>query len=153
MNNMNNMNNMSSILESLVNKEVNESSRFDSVFADIYRGTFTTKDIDFKGKKELQGTVIDTISSDVEFNNFVKYMYMDKEGFTSKITNMYIECKSSSEFTFNIMFDTNDDVDSFVSALSNTKGFANQYMDDSVVFVKKRVKVGADRVSVVFKLK
>ena len=147
------MNNMSSILESLVNKEVNESSRFDSVFADIYRGTFTTKDIDFKGKKELQGTVIDTISSDVEFNNFVKYMYMDKEGFTSKITNMYIECKSSSEFTFNIMFDTNDDVDSFVSALSNTKGFANQYMDDSVVFVKKRVKVGADRVSVVFKLK
>lgn len=69
---------MSSILESLVNKEVNESSRFDSVFADIYRGTFTTKDIDFKGKKELQGTVIDTISSDVEFNNFVKYMYMDK---------------------------------------------------------------------------
>lgn len=144
---------MSSILESLVNKEVNESSRFDSVFADIYRGTFTTKDIDFKGKKELQGTVIDTISSDVEFNNFVKYMYMDKEGFTSKITNMYIECKSSSEFTFNIMFDTNDDVDSFVSALSNTKGFANQYMDDSVAFVKKRVKVGADRVSVVFKLK
>lgn len=150
---MSNMNNMSSILESLVNKEVNESSRFDSVFADIYRGTFTTKDIDFKGKKELQGTVIDTISSDVEFNNFVKYMYMDKEGFTSKITNMYIECKSSSEFTFNIMFDTNDDVDSFVSALSNTKGFANQYMDDSVAFVKKRVKVGADRVSVVFKLK
>ena len=150
---MNNMNNMSSILESLVNKEVNESSRFDSVFADIYRGTFTTKDIDFKGKKELQGTVIDTISSDVEFNNFVKYMYMDKEGFTSKITNMYIECKSSSEFTFNIMFDTNDDVDSFVSALSNTKGFVNQYMDDSVAFVKKRVKVGADRVSVVFKLK
>jgi len=150
---MNNMNNMSSILESLVNKEVNESSRFDSVFADIYRGTFTTKDIDFKGKKELQGTVIDTISSDVEFNNFVKYMYMDKDGFTSKITNMYIECKSSSEFTFNIMFDTNDDVDSFVSALSNTKGFANQYMDDSVAFVKKRVKVGADRVSVVFKLK
>ena len=149
---MSNMNNMSSILESLVNKEVNESSRFDSVFADIYRGTFTTKDIDFKGKKELQGTVIDTISSDVEFNNFVKYMYMDKEGFTSKITNMYIECKSSSEFTFNIMFDTNDDVDSFVSALSNTKGFANQYMDDSVAFVKKRVKVGADRVSVVFKL-
>lgn len=144
---------MSSILESLVNKEVNESSRFDSVFADIYRGTFTTKDIDFKGKKELQGTVIDTISSDVEFINFVKYMYMDKEGFTSKITNMYIECKSSSEFTFNIMFDTNDDVDSFVSALSNTKGFANQYMDDSVAFVKKRVKVGADRVSVVFKLK
>lgn len=144
---------MSSILESLVNKEVNESSRFDSVFADIYRGSFTTKDIDFKGKKELQGTVIDTISSDVEFNNFVKYMYMDKEGFTSKITNMYIECKSSSEFTFNIMFDTNDDVDSFVSALSNTKGFANQYMDDSVAFVKKRVKVGADRVSVVFKLK
>ena len=153
MNNMNNMNNMSSILESLVNKEVNESSRFDSVFADIYRGTFTTKDIDFKGKKELQCTVIDTISSDVEFNNFVKYMYMDKEGFTSKITNMYIECKSSSEFTFNIMFDTNDDVDSFVSALSNTKGFANQYMDDSVSFVKKRVKVGADRVSIVFKLK
>ena len=150
---MSNMNNMSSILESLVNKEVNESSRFDSVFADIYRGSFTTKDIDFKGKKELQGTVIDTISSDVEFNNFVKYMYMDKEGFTSKITNMYIECKSSSEFTFNIMFDTNDDVDSFVSALSNTKGFANQYMDDSVAFVKKRVKVGADRVSVVFKLK
>lgn len=150
---MSNMNNMSSILESLVNKEVNESSRFDSVFADIYRGTFTTKDIDFKGKKELQGTVIDTISSDVEFNNFVKYMYMDKEGFTSKITNMYIECKSSSEFTFNIMFDTNDDVDSFVSVLSNTKGFANQYMDDSVAFVKKRVKVGADRVSVVFKLK
>lgn len=150
---MNNMNNMSSILESLVNKEVNESSRFDSVFADIYRGTFTTKDIDFKGKKELQGTVIDTISSDVEFNNFVKYMYMDKEGFTSKITNIYIECKSSSEFTFNIMFDTNDDVDSFVSALSNTKGFANQYMDDSVSFVKKRVKVGADRVSIVFKLK
>lgn len=150
---MNNMNNMSSILESLVNKEVNESSRFDSVFADIYRGTFTTKDIDFKGKKELQGTVIDTISSDVEFNNFVKYMYMDKEGFTSKITNMYIECKSSSEFTFNIMFDTNDDVDSFVSALSNTKGFANQYMDDSVSFVKKRVKVDADRVSIVFKLK
>lgn len=150
---MNNMNNMSSILESLVNKEVNESSRFDSVFADIYRGTFTTKDIDFKGKKELQGTVIDTISSDVEFNNFVKYMYMDKEGFTSKITNMYIECKSSSEFTFNIMFDTNDDVDSFVSALSNTKGFANQYMDDSVSFVKKRVKLGADRVSIVFKLK
>ena len=150
---MSNMNNMSSILESLVNKEVNESSRFDSVFADIYRGTFTTKDIDFKGKKELQGTVIDTISSDVEFNNFVKYMYMGKEGFTSKITNMYIECKSSSEFTFNIMFDTNDDVDSFVSALSNTKGFANQYMDDSVAFVKKRVKVGADRVSVVFKLK
>lgn len=147
------MNNMSSILESLVNKEVNESSRFDSVFADIYRGTFTTKDIDFKGKKELQGTVIDTISSDVEFNNFVKYMYMDKDGFTSKITNMYIECKSSSEFTFNIVFDTNDDVDSFVSALSNTKGFANQYMDDSVAFVKKRVKVGADRVSVVFKLK
>ena len=144
---------MSSILESLVNKEVNESSRFDSVFADIYRGTFTTKDIDFKGKKELQGTVIDTISSDVEFNNFVKYMYMDKEGFTSKITNMYIECKSSSEFTFNIMFDTNDDVDSFVSALSNTKGFANQYMDDSVSFVKKRVKLGADRVSIVFKLK
>lgn len=143
---------MSSILESLVNKEVNESSRFDSVFADIYRGTFTTKDIDFKGKKELQGTVIDTISSDVEFNNFVKYMYMDKEGFTSKITNMYIECKSSSEFTFNIMFDTND-VDSFVSALSNTKGFANQYMDDSVAFVKKRVKVGADRVSIVFKLR
>lgn len=150
---MSNMNNMSSILESLVNKEVNESSRFDSVFADIYRGTFTTKDIDFKGKKELQGTVIDTISSDVEFNNFVKYMYMDKEGFTSKITKMSIECKSSSEFTFNIMFDTNDDVDSFVSALSNTKGFANQYMDDSVAFVKKRVKVGADRVSVVFKLK
>lgn len=147
------MNNMSSILESLVNKEVNESSRFDSVFADIYRGTFTTKDIDFKGKKELQGTVIDTISSDVEFNNFVKYMYMDKEGFTSKITNMYIECKSSSEFTFNIVFDTNDDVDSFVSALSNTKGFANQYMDDSVAFVKKRVKVGADRVSIVFKLR
>lgn len=147
------MNNMSSILESLVNKEVNESSRFDSVFADIYRGTFTTKDIDFKGKKELQGTVIDTISSDVEFINFVKYMYMDKDGFTSKITKMYIECKSSSEFTFNIMFDTNDDVDSFVSALSNTKGFANQYMDDSVSFVKKRVKVGADRVSVVFKLK
>lgn len=144
---------MSSILESLVNKEVNESSRFDSVFADIYRGTFTTKDIDFKGKKELQGTVIDTISSDVEFINFVKYMYMDKDGFTSKITKMYIECKSSSEFTFNIMFDTNDDVDSFVSALSNTKGFANQYMDDSVSFVKKRVKVGADRVSVVFKLK
>lgn len=144
---------MSSILESLVNKEVNESSRFDSVFADIYRGTFTTKDIDFKGKKELQGTVIDTISSDVEFNNFVKYMYMDKEGFTSKITNMYIECKSSSEFTFNIVFDTNDDVDSFVSALSNTKGFANQYMDDSVAFVKKRVKVGADRVSIVFKLR
>lgn len=144
---------MSSILESLVNKDVNESSRFDSVFADIYRGTFTTKDIDFKGKKELQGTVIDTISSDVEFNNFVKYMYMDKEGFTSKITKMYIECKSSSEFTFNIVFDTNDDVDSFVSALSNTKGFANQYMDDSVAFVKKRVKVGADRVSVVFKLK
>ena len=153
MSSMNNMNNMSSILESLVNKDVNESSRFDSVFADIYRGTFTTKDIDFKGKKELQGTVIDTISSDVEFNNFVKYMYMDKEGFTSKITNMYIECKSSSEFTFNIMFDTNDDVDSFVSALSNTKGFANQYMDDSVSFVKKRVKVGADRVSIVFKLK
>lgn len=150
---MNNMNNMSSILESLVNKEVNESSRFDSVFADIYRGTFTTKDIDFKGKKELQGIVIDTISSDVEFINFVKYMYMDKEGFTSKITNMYIECKSSSEFTFNIMFDTKDDVDSFVSALSDTKGFANQYMDDSVSFVKKRVKVGADRVSVVFKLK
>ena len=150
---MSNMNNMSSILESLVNKEVNESSRFDSVFADIYRGTFTTKDIDFKGKKELQGTVIDTISSDVEFINFVKYMYMDKDGFTSKITNMYIECKSSSEFTFNIMFDTNDDVDSFVSALSNTKGFANQYMDDSVSFVKKRVKVGADRVSIVFKLK
>ena len=150
---MNNMNNMSSILESLVNKEVNEGSKFDSVFADIYRGTFTTKDIDFKGKKELQGTVIDTISSDVEFNNFVKYMYMDKEGFTSKITNMYIECKSSSEFTFNIMFDTNDDVDSFVSALSNTKGFANQYMDDSVSFVKKRVKAGADRVSIVFKLK
>lgn len=147
------MNNMSSILESLVNKEVNESSRFDSVFADIYRGTFTTKDIDFKGKKELQGTVIDTISSDVEFINFVKYMYMDKDGFTSKITNMYIECKSSSEFTFNIMFDTNDGVDSFVSALSNTKGFANQYMDDSVSFVKKRVKVGADRVSIVFKLK
>lgn len=144
---------MSSILESLVNKEVNESSRFDSVFADIYRGTFTTKDIDFKGKKELQGTVIDTISSDVEFNNFVKYMYMDKEGFTSKITNMYIECKSSSEFMFNIVFDTNDDVDSFVSALSNTKGFANQYMDDSVAFVKKRVKVGADRVSIVFKLR
>ena len=144
---------MSSILESLVNKEVNESSRFDSVFADIYRGTFTTKDIDFKGKKELQGTVIDTISSDVEFINFVKYMYMDKDGFTSKITNMYIECKSSSEFTFNIMFDTNDGVDSFVSALSNTKGFANQYMDDSVSFVKKRVKVGADRVSIVFKLK
>ena len=144
---------MSSILESLVNKEVNESSRFDSVFADIYRGTFTTKDIDFKGKKELQGIVIDTISSDVEFINFVKYMYMDKEGFTSKITNMYIECKSSSEFTFNIMFDTKDDVDSFVSALSDTKGFANQYMDDSVSFVKKRVKVGADRVSVVFKLK
>ena len=77
---MNKINNMSSILESLVNKEVNESSRFDSVFADIYRGTFTTKDIDFKGKKELQGTVIDTISSDVEFNNFVKYMYMDKDG-------------------------------------------------------------------------
>lgn len=153
MSSMNNMNNMSSILESLVNKDVNESSRFDSVFADIYRGTFTTKDIDFKGKKELQGTVIDTISSDVEFNNFVKYMYMDKEGFTSKITKMYIECKSSSEFTFNIVFDTNDDVDSFVSALSNTKGFANQYMDDSVAFVKKRVKVGADRVSVVFKLK
>lgn len=150
---MNNMNNMSSILESLVNKEVNESSRFDSVFADIYRGTFTAKDVDFKGKKELQGTVIDTISSDVEFINFVKYMYMDKDGFTSKITNMYIECKSSSEFTFNIMFDTNDDVDSFVSALSNTKGFANQYMDDSVSFVKKRVKVGADRVSIVFKLK
>lgn len=150
---MNNMNNMSSILESLVNKDVNESSWFDSVFADIYRGTFTTKDIDFKGKKELQGTVIDTISSDVEFINFVKYMYMDKDGFTSKITNMYIECKSSSEFTFNIVFDTNDDVDSFVSALSNTKGFANQYMDDSVAFVKKRVKVGADRVSVVFKLK
>lgn len=150
---MNNMNNMSSILESLVNKEVNEGSKFDSVFADIYRGTFTTKDIDFKGKKELQGTVIDTISSDVEFINFVKYMYMDKDGFTSKITKMYIECKSSSEFTFNIVFDTNDDVDSFVSALSNTKGFANQYMDDSVAFVKKRVKVGADRVSVVFKLK
>lgn len=150
---MSNMNNMSSILESLVNKEVNESSRFDSVFADMYRGTFTAKDVDFKGKKDLQETVIDTISSDVEFNNFVKYMYMDKEGFTSKITNMYIECKSSSEFTFNIMFDTNDDVDSFVSALSNTKGFANQYMDDSVSFVKKRVKVGADRVSIVFKLK
>lgn len=144
---------MSSILESLVNKEVNEGSKFDSVFAGIYRGTFTTKDIDFKGKKELQGTVIDTISSDVEFINFVKYMYMDKDGFTSKITKMYIECKSSSEFTFNIVFDTNDDVDSFVSALSNTKGFANQYMDDSVAFVKKRVKVGADRVSVVFKLK
>lgn len=144
---------MSSILESLVNKEVNESSRFDSVFADIYRGTFTTKDIDFKGKKDLQCTINDTISSDVEFNNFVKYMYMDKDGFTSKITKMSIECKSSSEFTFNIMFDTNDDVDSFVSALSNTKGFANQYMDDSVAFVKKRVKVGADRVSVVFKLK
>ena len=150
---MNNMNNMSSILESLVSKEVNEGSQFDSVFADIYRGTFTTKDIDFKGKKELQGTVIDTISSDVEFINFVKYMYMDKDGFTSKITKMYIECKSSSEFTFNIVFDTNDDVDSFVSALSNTEGFANQYMDDSVAFVKKRVKVGADRVSVVFKLK
>lgn len=50
---MSNMNNMSSILESLVNKEVNESSRFDSVFADIYRGTFTTKDIDFKGKKRV----------------------------------------------------------------------------------------------------
>ena len=148
---------MNSILESLVDKdvikEVNEGSKFDSVFADIYRGTFTTKDIDFKGKKELQGIVIDTISSDVEFINFVKYMYMDKEGFTSKITNMYIECKSSSEFTFNIMFDTNDDVDSFVSALSNTKGFANQFMDDSVSFVKKRVKVGADRVSIVFKLK
>ena len=144
---------MSSILESLVNKEVNESSRFDSVFADIYRGTFTTKDIDFKGKKDLQCTINDTISSDVDFNNFVKYMYMDKDGFTSKITKMSIECKSSSEFTFNIMFDTNDDVDSFVSALSNTKGFANQYMDDSVAFVKKRVKVGADRVSVVFKLK
>lgn len=150
---MSNMNNMSSILESLVNKEVNESSRFDSVFADIYRGTFTTKDIDFKGKKDLQCTINDTISSDVDFNNFVKYMYMDKDGFTSKITKMSIECKSSSEFTFNIMFDTNDDVDSFVSALSNTKGFANQYMDDSVAFVKKRVKVGADRVSVVFKLK
>lgn len=147
------MNSVSSILESLVNKEVNEGSKLDSVFADIYRGTFTTNDIDFKGKKELQGTVIDTISSDVDFNNLAKYMYMDKEGFTSKITNMYIECKSSSEFTFNIMFDTNDDVDSFVSALSNTKGFANQFMDDSVSFVKKRVKVGADRVSVVFKLR
>lgn len=80
-------------------------------------------------------------------------MYMDKDGFTSKITKMSIECKSSSEFTFNIMFDTNDDVDSFVSALSNTKGFANHYMDDSVSFVKKRVKAGADSVSVVFKLK
>ena len=144
---------MSSILESLVNKEVNEGSQFHSVFADIYRGTFTTNDIDFKGKKELQGTVIDTISSDVDFINFVKYMYMDKDGFTSKITNMYIECKSSSEFTFNIVFDTNDDVDSFVSALSNTKSFANQFMDSSVAFVKKRVKVGADRVSVVFKLR
>lgn len=150
---MNKINNMNSILESLVNKEVNESSRFDSVFADIYRGTFTTKDIDFKGKKDLQGTITDTISGDEEFINFAKYMYMDKDGFTSKITKMSIECKSSSEFTFNIMFDTNDDVDSFVSALSNTKGFANQYMDDSVSFVKKRVKVGADRVSVVFKLK
>ena len=147
------MNSVSSILESLVNKEVNEGSQFGSVFADIYRGTFTTNDIDFKGKQELQGTVIDTISSDVDFINFVKYMYMDKDGFTSKITNMYIECKSSSEFTFNIVFDTNDDVDSFVSALSNTKGFANQFMDSSVAFVKKRVKVGADRVSVVFRLK
>ena len=51
------MNNMSSILESLVNKdvikEVNESSKFDSVFADMYRGTFTAKDVDFKGKKDL----------------------------------------------------------------------------------------------------
>lgn len=147
------MNNISSILESLVNKEVNEGSKFDSVFADMYRGTFTTKDIDFKGKKDLQDTITDTISSDVEFINFAKYMYMDKDGFTSKITNMYIECKSSSEFTFNIMFDTNDDVDSFVSALSNTKGSANQFMDDSATFVKKRVKVGADRVSIVFKLK
>lgn len=144
---------MNSILESLVSKEVNEGSKFDSVFADIYRGTFTAKDVDFKGKKDLQGTITDTISGDEEFINFAKYMYMDKDGFTSKITNMYIECKSSSEFTFNIMFDTNDDVDSFVSALSNTKGFANQYMDDSVAFVKKRVKAGADRVSIVFKLK
>lgn len=144
---------MNSILESLVSKEVNEGSKFDSVFADMYRGTFTAKDVDFKGKKDLQGTITDTISGDEEFINFAKYMYMDKDGFTSKITKMSIECKSSSEFTFNIMFDTNDDVDSFVSALSNTKGFANQYMDDSVAFVKKRVKVGADRVSVVFKLK
>ena len=150
---MNKINNMNSILESLVSKEVNEGSKFDSVFADMYRGTFTAKDVDFKGKKDLQGTITDTISGDEEFINFVKYMYMDKDGFTSKITKMYIECKSSSEFTFNIVFDTNDDVDSFVSALSNTKGFANQYMDDSVAFVKKRVKVGADRVSVVFKLK
>lgn len=144
---------MNSILESLVSKEVNEGSKFDSVFADMYRGTFTAKDVDFKGKKDLQGTITDTISGDEEFINFAKYMYMDKDGFTSKITKMSIECKSSSEFAFNIMFDTNDDVDSFVSALSNTKGFANQYMDDSVAFVKKRVKVGADRVSVVFKLK
>lgn len=150
---MNKINNMNSILESLVSKEVNEGSQFDSVFADIYRGTFTAKDVDFKGKKDLWGTITDTISGDEEFINFAKYMYMDKDGFTSKITKMSIECKSSSEFTFNIMFDTNDDVDSFVSALSNTKGFANQYMDDSVAFVKKRVKVGADRVSVVFKLK
>lgn len=150
---MNKINNMNSILESLVSKEVNEGSKFDSVFADMYRGTFTAKDVDFKGKKDLQGTITDTISGDEEFINFAKYMYMDKDGFTSKITKMSIECKSSSEFTFNIMFDTNDDVDSFVSALSNTKGFANQYMDDSVAFVKKRVKVGADRVSVVFKLK
>ena len=144
---------MNSMLESLVSKEVNEGSKFDSVFADMYRGTFTAKDVDFKGKKDLQETITDTISGDEEFINFAKYMYMDKDGFTSKITKMYIECKSSSEFTFNIVFDTNDDVDSFVSALSNTKGFANQYMDDSVAFVKKRVKVGADRVSVVFKLK
>lgn len=150
---MNKINNMNSILESLVSKEVNEGSKFDSVFADMYRGTFTAKDVDFRGKKDLQETITDTISGDEEFINFVKYMYMDKDGFTSKITKMYIECKSSSEFTFNIVFDTNDDVDSFVSALSNTKGFANQYMDDSVSFVKKRVKAGADRVSVVFKLK
>ena len=46
-------------------------------------------------------------------------MYMDKEGFTSKITNMYIECKSSSEFTFNIMFDTKCTVkDSIIKSYS-----------------------------------
>lgn len=63
MSSMNKINNMNSILESLVNKEVNENSKFDSVFADIYRGTFITKDIDFKGKKDLQDTINDTINS------------------------------------------------------------------------------------------
>ena len=72
---------MNSILESLVSKEVNEGSKFDSVFADMYRGTFTAKDVDFKGKKDLQGTITDTISGDEEFINFAKYMYMDKGGF------------------------------------------------------------------------